>query len=162
MTTELKITDLLPPAMADTITTAFTVMDWAQDEIEAARARHGEYVKGPLWHAFMAVKVTEPHMFEEIIYRVHAREILDRIATGKDVRPGTDAEMIAALRLASLTAPLSSAAATLYFRIAARSFPGLWAHAGNHTDLAAYESVHGGAADDHESWLRNKLARDRT
>jgi hypothetical protein len=136
-------------------------MDWAEDEIEKAQARHGETGRGPLWGSFRAVRQNENHMAEEIIYRAHAREILDRVAAGRDVRPGTDAEMIAALRASSLVSPLPSAAATLYFRIAARSFPELFATVMAVIDLKAYEAVHGTAADDQESWLRAKLATDR-
>jgi len=140
----------------------FELMAWADDEIEQAQERHGERGHGPLWNSFLTLKVVDqPYMWTEIIFRAHCRELLDRVAAGKDVRPGTDAEMIAAMRESSLTAPLSSAAATLYFRIAARSFPLLWAVSGNHTDLASYESVHGTAADEHEGWLRKKLTRER-
>lgn len=160
MTTDLKVTDLLPELgfLGD----QFEIMGWADEEIEAARERHGETDRGPLWKSFLTVKVTgQPYMWSEVIYRSHARELLDRVAAGHDVRPATDAEMIAALRESSLVAPLSSAAATLYFRIAARSFPDLWAVSGDHSDLASYEAVHGSAADEHEGWLRKKLTRER-
>jgi len=140
----------------------FELMGWAEDEITKAQERHGETGKGPLWNSFLILKVTDqPYMWSEIIYRAHCRELLDRVAAGQDIRPATDAEMIAAMRESSLTAPLSSAAATLYFRIAARSFPELWAACGDHSDLTAYEAVHGTAADEHEGWLRKKLTRER-
>jgi hypothetical protein len=138
------------------------LMTWAEEEIEEAQARHGEVRRGRLWNSFLMLKVTDqPCMWSEIIYRAHCRELLDRVAAGQDVRPATDAEMITALYESSLAVPLSSAAVTLYFRIAARSFPELWAASGDHTDLASYESVHGTAADEHEGWLRKKLTRER-
>jgi hypothetical protein len=155
----MKIEDIFP--LGNVWAGAFEKMEWADDEIDKARARHGETDRGPLWHSFLTVCQNEPYMADEIIYRAHAREILERVAAGHDVRPGTDAEMIAALRDSSKTAPLSSSAVCLYFRIAARSFPDLWAKAGDHSDLTAYESVHGSAADDHESWLRAKMTRNR-
>jgi hypothetical protein len=155
----MKIEDIFP--LGNVWACAFKKMEWADDEIDKARVRHGETDRGPLWHSFLTVRQNEPYMADEIIYRAHAREILERIAAGRDVRPGTDAEMIAGLRQSSVVTPLSPAAATLYFRIAARSFPELWAKAGDQTDLTAYESVHGSAADDHESWLRAKMTRDR-
>jgi hypothetical protein len=147
--------------LGSVMSSAFEKMGWAEDEIEKAQARHGETGRGPLWNSFLTVRQNEDHMADEIIYRAHAREILDRVAAGHDVRPGTDAEMIASIRAASLMAPLSSTAATLYFRIAARSFPALFATVMSVIDLEAYEAVHGTAADDQESWLRAKLATDR-
>jgi antitoxin (DNA-binding transcriptional repressor) of toxin-antitoxin stability system len=160
MTAPLKIADLLPEM--DFFADQFEIMGWAQDEIDAARQRHGESDRGPLWNSFLVLKVVDqPYMWSELIFRAHARELLDRVAAGHDVRTATDAEMIAALRESSLTAPLSPAAATLYFRIAARSFPTLWAVAGDHNDLVSYEAVHGSVADDHEGWLRKKFTRDR-
>ncbi len=157
----MKIADIFPGA-GDTLFAAFEKMDWAEDEIDQARVRHGEVDRGPLWNSFRAVKQNEPYMADEVIYRAHCREILERVAAGKDVRPGTDAEMITALRESSLTAPLSSAAACLYFRIAARTFPGLFASVMSVIDLEAYETVHGTTADDHETWLRAKMTRDRS
>jgi hypothetical protein len=136
-------------------------MDWAQDEVEAAQKRHGETGHGPIWkRGFLAVN--QPDLiWSEMLFRAHCREILDRIAAGTDLRPGTNAELISTLHSASLGTPLTAGVDTLYFRIFARTFPGTDVLSPA-IDLAAYERVHGSAADDHEARLRAKLARDRT
>lgn len=140
------------------------VMDqarWADDEIEKAQARYGETGRGPLWSSFGLLRRSHVEMDDEIIYRAHAREILERVAAGHDLRPGTDAEMITVLRDASLKAPFTSSAACLYFRIAARSFPAIFAAIKEDIDLPAYERLHGESANSHESVLRAKLTTDR-
>lgn len=146
--------ETLVDTLHDEMSSVFARMDIAEQEIEKSQARHRETGRGKLWGSFHLLKAP---LENEIIYRVHCREILDRVAAGTDTRPATDAEMINALRAASRVSPLSSAAACLYFRITARSFPGLWAKAGDNTDLRSYEAVHGSKADEHEDWLRAKL-----
>lgn len=155
-----KILGLTP--LGDLLGPVFEQMDWADDEIEKAKVRHGETKgDGLLWGAFGLLRRSNVDMYDEIIYRAHAREILERMAAGHDLRPGTDAEMITVLRGASLKAPFTSSAACLYFRIAARSFPEIFAAIRDDIDLPAYEVLHGAAADNHQSILRAKLTTDR-
>jgi hypothetical protein len=140
----------------------FEPMGWAEDEIESAQQRHGEQGRGPIYRrGFPEVKQLDL-IDSEMLFRAHCREILDRIATGRDTRPGTDAELIRVLREASLRAPMTPGVDCLYFRLFARTFPVYAPTILGPIDLAAYESVHGSAADDHERRLRARLARDRT
>lgn len=149
------------PELGEVLTSVFEQMGWANDEIEQAQIRHHETGQGILWYGFRFLRRSLVDLDEEIIFRAHAREILERVQAGADVRPGTDAEMITVLRGASLKAPFTSSAACLYFRIAARSFPVVFAAIKDDIDLPAYEVLHGAVADDHESELRRKLTTDR-
>lgn len=140
----------------------FAPMEWAEDEIKAAQRMYGETGHGPIWkRGFAAVKQVDL-IGSEMLFRAHCREILGRIADGDDLRPGTDAEIILVLRGASLRAPMTPGVDCLYFRLFARCFPVESSLINGPVDLAAYESVHGGAADDHDRRLRAKLTRDRT
>ena len=157
----MKIEDLFPVDMQITMADAFRAMSWAEDEVELAQDRHGLSERGLLWRTgFMAVRA--PDLIDsEPLFRAHCREILDRIAAGMPLEPGTDAEILFVLRAASLRAPMQPGVDCLYFRLFARMFPYMAGDLITNADLAAYESVHGGAADDHEARLRAKLARDR-
>lgn len=150
-------------SVADAFGDAFTAMGWAEDEIEAAQRRHGETGRGPIWRqGFAAVRNTNL-IWSERLYRAHCREILNRIPTGSDLRPGTDAEIINEVRQASLRSPMQPGFDCLYFRLFARCLPELRVTAGITDDvLSSYERLHGSAADDHERYLRGKLSRDRS
>ena len=130
---------------------------WAEDEIEAAQLRHGERDRGPLWNSFRLLRPTHEQAWPELVYRAHCRELLDRVATGLDTRPATDAEKIAVLSAASQTAPLNSGAETLYLRIGTRMFPDIFEGIGDVLDVQAYEKVNGSRADDYEAQLARKL-----
>ncbi|AZM47847.1 hypothetical protein DMB38_20480 [Streptomyces sp. WAC 06738] len=164
----IDITTILPELPL--LESLFEAMEWAEDEIEKAQARHGEPKPrpgtrgtGPIWNSFSLLNVNGNEMLlREPLYRAHCREILDRRAKGADTRPGTDAEMIAVLSETSKVAPLTSAAACLYMRLMARSVPE-FARAVPEVDLTAYEKVHGRKADEYETDLRHKLRQaDRT
>ncbi|WP_042422344.1 hypothetical protein [Streptacidiphilus anmyonensis] len=140
------------------------VFDWAEEEIEKAQHRHGETGRGPIWRAgFTLVRPTLDRTYScEMLYRAHAAELLDRLAAGEDTRPGTTAEMIAVLLDSALKAPLAPSAFCLYVRLFIRAFPqtarSLFADT-DALDPAAYESVHGARADEHEAELRRTLTR---
>lgn len=158
---------------------AFDMMEWAQDEIEAAQTRHGETGEGPLHRTFSLLALPAEGGFElEAVYRAHARELLDRVQAHGDLTLATDAEVIIALKHTSLVAPLKPEAVTLYFRLFARRLPDMWARVsgdmikqqqevldpeGAQISLEAYETVHGRAADDLEQYSRTHVqATDRS
>ncbi|WP_042426758.1 hypothetical protein [Streptacidiphilus anmyonensis] len=150
-------------ALAET-TSLFAVFDWAEEEIEKAQHRHGETGRGPIWRAgFTLVRPTLDRTYTcEMLYRSHAAELLDRFARGEDTRPATTAEMIAALLETALKAPLAPSAFCLYMRLFIRAFPQTALSLFGDTDAldpAAYESVHGARADEHEAELRRALTR---
>jgi hypothetical protein len=100
----------------------FETMEWCEDEIEQATRRHPDQAD-TLYHAFLLLKPTASMPPVEFVYRGHARELLERIAAGQDTRPGTAAEVCLVCSESSLQAPLTTAAAGLYFRMWKQAFP---------------------------------------
>src|SRR5690606_26724212 len=101
-----------------------------EDEIARAQARHPEHAD-TLYHSFaLLCSAASERMGVEAVYRAHAREILERVATGQDTRPGTAVEVVIGLLAAASTAPLSHEG----FGLCAR----LWISAGlpEHGDFA--------------------------
>lgn len=128
-------------------------MTWAEQEIDAAAARH-PCVADRIRSSFGLLRPTHPLLRNEMVYRSHCRELLDRVSTAEDTRPGTAAECCVALSEVSLRAPLRSSAAGLYAR--------MWRLAAlppaPMTDgLEHYEAIHGAVIDDHEASLRRHL-----
>lgn len=106
----------------DLIGTTLEQIKWAESEIDAAITRHP--AQGDLlYHGFGLLIPTHRLMATEFVSRSHYRELLDRLATGQDTRPGTAAEVCCACCEASLVAPLNSTAAGLYFRMWESAFP---------------------------------------
>ncbi|MFF8283298.1 hypothetical protein ACF06W_11315 [Streptomyces albus] len=138
----------------------FSTMEWAEEEIEKARTRHGEQGKGPLWNSFKLLKTTHDKLNHEALYRSHCREILERVAKRDDPSLGTDAEMIVTIHEACLVAPLNSGTMCLYFRLIARSIPELARVVGKEIELEAYERLHGRKADEYETVMRQKLRQE--
>ncbi|MFX0581000.1 hypothetical protein [Nocardia nepalensis] len=133
----------------------FTPIEWAEDEIARAQARHRRK-RNALYHSFMLLTPTHARMRQEFVYRSHCRELLERVAQGRCTKQGTAAEVAVALLEASLTAPLNTSAFGLYARV--------WALAGfPHIDVlsdnaAHYEAIGSAQIDDLEVWARKKLA----
>lgn len=132
-------------------------MEWAEEEIEAAYGRHPESAANRLHRSFLLLRPVFELMSTEFVYRSHCREILDRVAVGKDTRPGTAAECCIALSAVSMVVPLNTSAAGLYARMwKLADLP-----AADLTDLADhYEALEGAQIDDLESMLRNKLRQN--
>jgi hypothetical protein len=133
---------------------ALAQVQWAEEEITDACRRHPA-VADRLFHAFPLLVPTAPSMRTEMVYRVHCREILERLASGVDTRPGTDAEMAITCCEMSQRAPMSTAGAATYMRVWRRAFPC--------TDVfdehaVHYEHVAGAEADRLEREMRHKLA----
>ncbi len=145
--------------IADLIDSTLDQCAWADEEIEAAQLRHGEPDRGPLWRSFSLLRPTHDRPWPELVYRIHCRELLDRVAAGADTRPATDAEKLAVLSAASQAAPLNGGAETLYLRLGTRHFPDIFKAAGEVLDIRAYETVHGSRADEYEADLTKKLTQ---
>ncbi|WP_331722965.1 hypothetical protein [Nocardia sp. NBC_00511] len=135
---------------------------WAEDEIAAAQHRH-PHRADEIWHSYPLLKPFHERMSNELVYRAYCRELLERVATGRDTRPATAIEVVLTLRDVSLAAPLNTAAAGLYFR--------MWKAAGmpeidpeGHTaDLTHYEALEGSRIDEYEAETRRRARReDRT
>ncbi|MFC8532065.1 hypothetical protein [Nocardia sp. NPDC057227] len=133
----------------------FERMEWAEEEIVAARARNPRRADR-IHHSFCLLNSHHDRMATEFVYRSHCRELLDRVATDQDTRPATAAEICCAMLQISLFSPLRSSAASLYFRMwQAAGFPEIpeiTAASSNH------EALEKDRIDDHEHFARRKLA----
>lgn len=140
----------------DLIGTTLEQIEWAESEIGAAIARHP--AQGDLlYHGFGLLIPTHRLMVTDFVSRSHFRELLDRLATGQDTRPGTAAEVCCACADASLVAPLTSTAAGLYFRMWESAFPDLPPV----TDRTQHhEALEGSSIDALEATSRRTLARE--
>lgn len=135
----------------------FERMEWGEQEIAAAQARHPRYADR-IWHSFslLVPNTGLERMSSEMVYRAHCRELLDRVAAGEDTRPGTAAEGCCVLRNTSLLAPLTSAATGLYMRLwHAAGLPEIEGFAEARTH---YEALNKSLIDDHEQEVRRKVA----
>ncbi|MGW4528852.1 hypothetical protein [Amycolatopsis sp. NPDC004378] len=136
---------------------AFERMEWAEEEIAAAQARHPRQAS-QIWHSFSLLVPNSglERMSYERVYRAHCREILDRVAAGEDTRPGTAAEICCAMLNTSLLAPLTSAATGLYMRMyQAAGLPQFdeLAESSRH-----HEALEHSLIDDHERFARRQLS----
>ncbi|GGO94112.1 hypothetical protein GCM10011584_34400 [Nocardioides phosphati] len=137
----------------------FERMGWAEDEIARAQKRHPD-AADRIYHSFslLAPRAEQgDRMGTEMIYRAHAREILDRVAAGEDTRPGTSVELVIGLLEVATRAPLNHEGFGLCARMwAAAGLPDL----GGMTDtLGHYEAISASRIDDGERKARH-AARD--
>lgn len=110
---------LLGSAAAGVISLTFEAMEEiAEDEIERGKLRHPD-AEEEIHGAFKIILPSSVLMDKplEPLYRLHAREIVERVAAGENPALGTDAEVLAALSVASLAAPLTGPAVALYMRL---------------------------------------------
>ncbi|WP_203909542.1 hypothetical protein [Rhizocola hellebori] len=142
-----------------TVQPLLEAMHWADDEIAAAGRRHPGQAD-LLYHAFSVLTPRHigPGMGTEFVYRGHAREILDRVAAGNDLRPATAAEICLALSKASQLAPMHAAWAGLYLRMWLQAFPGRPLTAEQADNQSHYEHLHGPHIDILENTMRHKAA----
>lgn len=137
----------------------FAAMDWADEEITAASRRHPGQAD-LLYHAFTVLTPRNlgPGMSTEFVYRGHVQELLDRIATGADLRPATAAEICLALSQISQLAPMHSAGVGLYLRMWLQAFPDHPVTADQAGNQAHYEHLHGPQIDELEKTMRHRVA----
>ena len=114
----LTFADVLGTQLGGKIEATFHRMAWAEDEIVKACERHGEEPdeQGPIWQSFMLLRPVV-QMPNEQVYRSHCRELLERVAGGKDTRPATDAEMLMTLSEFSLNRDLNGSGVGLMIRL---------------------------------------------
>lgn len=113
MLTNSAVSENLPSAIID----VFSLMSVAEEEISEAKERHPQ--KSDLIHnAFLILQPTDPIQGKaECVYRSHVRELLERIAKGKDTRPGTIAEVLCMLLDTATKTPLNQEGQTLTERL---------------------------------------------
>lgn len=134
--------------------TAMAGMEIAEQLIEDMEKEHPDDAD-LIWHSFSLLRPTHDLMHKnELLYRSHCREILQRVIDGEDTRPGTAAECCIACCETSLQAPLNVAGVGVYMR--------LWEQAGLPAlDVTRehHEALRGSQIDEHERMLRRKLAQ---
>lgn len=137
----------------------FAAMDWADEEIAAAGRRHRAQAD-LLHHAFSVLMPRDigPGMTTEFVYRGHARELLERVAVGADLRPATAAEICLTLAHVSQQAPMHAAGAGLYFRMWLVAFPEHPVTADQADNQRHYEHLYGPQIDELEATMRRKAA----
>lgn len=136
------------------ISRAFDLMAVAEEEIERAKRLHPE--KAEALHASFGILYPGDlaRYGSDRLYRAHARELLDRVARGADLEPGTDAECLVAFSFASLRAPLSASATAAMERVFATVFP---EERGERAGREGYP----GEVDEILSGLRRKISKVR-
>ena len=155
-----QIADLWLQTQTD-VATALQWVEWAEDEIQAAIARHPAQAD-LLFHAFQVIRPGDGFRFPphtEFVWRGHFREQLDRVAAEQDTRPATWAEICLLMSAASQKAPLRSPAVGLYIKAWARAFPGVDGGMGELAgELAHYERMEGAEMDTLEREARRAVA----
>lgn len=159
------VRSVLGDSRSDCLSSTFALMDWAEDEIEKAQKRHPESWDA-LYHSFRLLTpsaIIQKVKPAEFVCRAHCRELLERVATGGDTRPATDAEIACMCSEASLVTPLRLPAVGLYMRVWNRSFPGQRSPWKEIDDGGHYEAIAGSEIDAAEAETRRKLTiKDRT
>ncbi|MEU4244291.1 hypothetical protein [Actinoplanes sp. NPDC026619] len=134
----------------------FGAMEIAEQEITDAQVRHPN-AADRIWRSFkLLVPTSDLLTRNELVYRSHCRELLERVAADADTRPGTAAECCVALCEVSQRIPLNTSAAGLYAR--------MWKAAGlppiELGDASVhYEALESAAIDDKERDLRTRLSQ---
>ena len=107
----------------NSITKTFDLMEIAEDEIDKAKHRHPD--KADILHVAFGIARPTDYLLEmgEHVYRMHVRELLERVARGNDVGIATDAELMAILSGASFGAALNRTGTGMYLRLFRRLFP---------------------------------------
>ncbi|ONI83987.1 hypothetical protein ALI22I_33850 [Saccharothrix sp. ALI-22-I] len=148
------IVQLLGYDTVKVLDTAFNQLEWAEDEIRRA-IRRSPSKANELYHSFPLLKTDNPRMAVELVYRGHCRELLKRVVSGADTRPGTAAEVCCLCSYMSTIAPLQMPAMGLYFRMWAQAFPGVPVVSAENRQH--YEALGKGEIDDLEAISRKKL-----
>ena len=96
---------------------AFERMEIAEEEIKRA----GKPEPPGIFSALCPSSVLEG--FDQQLYRLHARELIQRARRGEDRMPATDAELLACMSRTSLDAPLNREGMAVYTYLYDKLFP---------------------------------------
>ena len=152
--------DQLVADYTELVTTALAALDWAEEEITQAITRHPSK-RDQFFHSYPVLAPSTILFPVEFVYRGHFREILERIATGQDTRPGTAAEACCLLAEVSKATPFPPYGHGLYFRLWAKAFPGHQQLVPD-SQLNHYEALFGPKIDKLEGDIRKDLTvKDR-
>lgn len=134
------LSDYLPPDVVG----MFTQMDIAEQEIERGKQMYPG-ASSAIHASFTHMCPTDILRFvnSDKLYRLHVREIVDRVAHGLSPQGATDAEVIGLLYMLSLNSPLKPHAVGLYIRLMHKHFK-----LGDKEELNNYESLYAGRMDE--------------
>jgi len=120
----------------------FACMEVGEEEIQKARLTKAQGSR-----AFRALCPSDALRGKSLdLYRLHAREIIERIKTSEKLEPATDAELLAIFSDTSLVAPMNRTGQAcfehLFYKlfpgkVAGEAAPGPWPHAVNEQLTAA-------------------------
>jgi len=120
----IPMLDAMAPILGENIASLFRLMGIAEEEIAEAIKRHP--LEAIQINRAFSVLCPRMNLFAhktQELYRHHAREILERVRSGEDTRPGTKAEVLAALAESSFASVLNESAHVLADRLMADIFP---------------------------------------
>lgn len=100
----------------------FSAMEVADEEIERAMNMYPD-ARYLIYGSFLTIR---PHFeMPERLYRMHMRELLERVATGQPLEPGTSAEILTAMHGAAGIIPLHNEPSALFAILFRELFPEL-------------------------------------
>lgn len=134
-------------------------MDIAEDEIAAGKLRYP--LQADLINDSFRYLVPTECVHTDTLFRAHAREIVDRVAKGDDVRPGTTAEVIGAISKLTVVAPPSRELTLLYMKLFSQLFPHHAHQVLEETGPIEPDGYERQRMDELEAELRRKLTTDR-
>lgn len=155
------VRDVLGAPLSRLLRGVFDCMGIAEEEIaDAKRQAEDAETRDLIEDAFRYLSPTDALRGKNSdLYRAHARELIVRVSSRQDLRPGTEAEALAVLCESSLIAPLNPVATLLYARLFRSVFPAATAF---HFDAAyAGTDYYEHQADALLATTRRKLARER-
>lgn len=144
------------PTFWEQVSRSFEFIEIAEEEIARAQHRHPEQSQ-QLHRTFGFLRPDRFINYHPTVYRHHCRELLERIATGADTRPGTLAEAAIAIAQVTLATPVRRDVSILYGRIFKRFFPEQY-------EVLSYfptEESYPGRCDEILETLRRKLTAPR-
>ena len=156
---DADIAAILGPSLNGQLDALCRCMLLAESAIDAAKERHPEHATA-LHDAFLALQPSDVilHSGPDRLFPLHCHELLERIAAGKDLCPGTDTELVGALSATSLEHPLDRAATYLYWRLFSKLFPTEAAAMRAELEPIAADCTDRDRARELEATLRRKLA----
>lgn len=111
--------ELLPGSNLGRVMGTFERMGVAEEEIARVKLDKAQQSR-----AFAALCPSDPLLGKALdLYRAHAVEIVQRVRDGRDLRPATDAELLAVFSDTSLKAPPHATAIAAMEELFARCFP---------------------------------------
>lgn len=115
--------DLIGGRIGSVVSATFRRMEIAEKEIADGCRRHPSRADA-IFESFK--HLVPPPLLRDLgdeLYRLHCQELIERVGKGRDLRPGTAAEVVAALSGLSQMAPPTREQTLLYMKLFDELFP---------------------------------------